>query len=98
MLLAQVGSGQEITFGWLFAKMIIAMIVIIILAFLTIKYVLPKIVRLRQKSDSSIQILDFQPIEQRKSIYLLKIENKKIAIGVTDHSVAKLCEWEENSG
>lgn len=86
---------ENLSYGWLFAKTVIAMIVIIALAFFSIRYVLPRFVRARQKSGSSIQVVDFQPLEQRKSIYLLKIENKKVAVAVSDQSIAKLCEWED---
>lgn len=85
---------ENLSYGWLFAKTVVAMIVIIALAFFSIKYVLPRFVRARRKSGSNIQILDFQPLEQRKSVYLLKIKNKKVAVAVSDQAFAKLCEWE----
>jgi len=96
MILAQTGM-EGITYGWLFAKTIIIMIVIIALAFISIKYILPLFVKMRRKTDSNIQILDFQPLEQRKTLYVVKIENKKVAVAVSEHSICKLCEWEEDS-
>jgi len=94
LLLAQTGSFETMSYGWLFAKTISIMVAVILLAFLTIKYVLPKLVRGRKLRGSNIEVLDYQPLENRKSVYLLRIEDKKVAVGVTDHAVAKLCEWE----
>jgi len=97
MLIAQVVI-EEISYDWLFAKTILIMIVIIVLAFGILKYVLPRFVKMRRKSGSTIQVLDYQPLEQRKSVYLVQINDKKIAIGVTEHSIAKLCEWDDVDG
>lgn len=94
MIIAQAGM-EGISYGWLFAKTILIMIVIIVLAFFSIKYILPRFVQMRRKTDSKIQILDFQPLEQRKTVYLVQIDNKKVAMAVSEHSICKLCEWEE---
>lgn len=94
IIIAQTGM-EGISYGWLFAKTIVIMIVIIVLAFLSIKYVLPMFVKFRRKTDSQIQVLDFQPLEPRKNLYLVKIEDKKVAVAVSEHSICKLCEWED---
>jgi flagellar biogenesis protein FliO len=94
LLLSQIQDVEPISYGFLFAKMVIAMVVIIAAAFLCIKFILPRFTQVRRKKHSDIQILDYQPLEARKSIYLIRIEDKKVALGVTDHSIAKLAEWE----
>lgn len=95
MLLAQVIEAAGVSYGMMFVKTMIAVIVIIALAFISIKYVLPVFIKMRRKSDSQIQILDFQALEQRKSVYLLKIRNKMIALAASDHALEKLAEWED---
>lgn len=95
MLLAQVINPETVSYGALFVKTMIAVVVIIGLAFVTIKYVLPIFIRMRRKSDSQIQVIDYQPLEQRKSIYLLKIRDKIVALATTDHALEKLAEWDE---
>ncbi len=94
MLFTQAPAVETLSYGWLFAKTIIIMVVIIVLAFLCIKYLLPRLVKLRRRTASDIEVLDFQPLEQKKSIYVVKIQDKKLAVGVSDHSVTKLCEWD----
>lgn len=95
LLIAQsVADTSSLSYGWLFAKMVSAMVIIIVLALVTIKYVLPRMIRMQRKADSRIQILDYQPLEQRKVVYLLKIDDKKVALAMTDQGAAKLCEWD----
>ncbi len=93
-LIAQaVAEPEGISYGASFAKMIAAMIFIIALAFVVLKFLLPKIVTMRRNRDSEIEVLDYQPLEPRKGVYLIKIADKKIAVGVTDHAIATLTEW-----
>lgn len=96
MLILEIANTESVSFGAAFVKMMAAMILIIALAFVMIKIVLPLFMKMRRKSDSKIQVLDFQPLEPRKNIYLLRIEDKKVAVGVSENSVTKLCEWEYN--
>ncbi|MBU0505481.1 MAG: flagellar biosynthetic protein FliO [bacterium] len=95
MLFVHAANLESLSYGWLFAKTIIIMVVIIVIAFFAIKYLMPHLVRLRHRKESEIEILDYQPLEQRKAIYIVRIENKKIAVGVTDHSMNTLCEWDD---
>lgn len=93
MLIAQVSSMTEpVSFGWLFARTIVAMIAVVVLAIWGLKYVLPKILQVKRRAGSKITVLDCQPLESRKSIYIVKIEDKKIAIGVSEHSINKICD------
>lgn len=85
----------ELSYEWAFFKMLIIMLVVIALAFVVIKFLLPRLVSMRRNQNSNIKILDYQALEQRKSIFLLQIKNKEIAVAVTDHNVTKLAEWEE---
>lgn len=84
----------SLSYGWLFAKMILAMIVIIALALVTLKYLLPRMIKLRQNPNSKIAILDYHSLEPRRSIYVLQIENQKVAVGVTEHGINKICDLE----
>ena len=94
MFLAEITTSDTVSFGAMFVKTLVALVAIIGLTFFVIKFLLPKITQIRRKNGSAIQVLDFQPLEQRKSIYLIRIEDKKIAVGVSEQSVTKLCEWE----
>lgn len=96
LLLAQIAdvNGGEISYGWMFAKTILAMIIIIALAFLSIKYIMPRFIQMRRRADSNIKVLDFQTLDQRRVVYLLQIKDKEVAVAVSDHAVSKLCEWD----
>lgn len=83
---------EPVSFGWLFARTVVAMIAVIGLAIWGLKYVLPKILQVKRRAASKIEVLDYQPLESRKSIYIVKIEDKKVAIGVSEHNVNKICD------
>jgi flagellar biogenesis protein FliO len=94
MLILQTGAAPEnLSFTWLFIKMLVAMVVIISLALVSIRYLLPRLTRLPGRRDSKIRVLDFHPLEARKSVYILDIDNHRVAVGVTEHSINKLTEW-----
>jgi len=93
-LIAQAENVENISFGWAAAKMVFAMIGVIVFALLVIRYVLPKLTQVRRREDSSIEVLDMQPLAPRRSVYLVKIEDKKIAVGMTENGMTKLCEWD----
>ncbi|MBF0104895.1 MAG: FliO/MopB family protein [Deltaproteobacteria bacterium] len=94
LLSVQTGGGEMMSYGWMAAQVIIAMTFIIVLAVVSLRFLLPKIARLKQRKGSGIEILDFQPLEHRKTIYLVKIEDKKVAVASSENNVAKLCEWD----
>lgn len=97
-ILAQQASSDLPTYEALFLKMLLAMIFIIGLALVILKFVVPRISGYKKaNANSEIQILDRQGLEPRKGIYLVKIKNKVLAIGVTDHNMTKLSEWEGES-
>ncbi|MCP5463551.1 MAG: FliO/MopB family protein [Deltaproteobacteria bacterium] len=91
MLLA---AASDLSYGWNFAITSIVMIVIIVGAFLVLKYVIPRLTGAQGNSNSKIQILDRQSIAPRKAVYLVQIEDKKVALAISDNHVAKLAEWE----
>ncbi|EKD50575.1 MAG: hypothetical protein ACD_62C00495G0002 [uncultured bacterium] len=97
MFIAQTTGIETLSYGVLFAKTVVIMVVIIGLAFVSIKYLVPRLVKIRNKKSATIEILDFLALEQRKAIYVVRIEEKKLALAVTDHAVAKLCEWDESA-
>lgn len=93
MLILQTGGVEGVSFTWLFIKTLVAMVVIIALALVSIRYLLPRLTRFPGRRDSKIKILDFHPLEARKSVYILDIDNRRVAVGVTEHSINKLIEW-----
>lgn len=94
-ILSQVvdSTTEAVSYGVSFAKMLMAMVFIICLAFFVLKYLLPKMTIARRNRDSQIKVLDYQPLEARKGIYLIQIHDRKLAVGVCDNSMSPLCEW-----
>lgn len=96
-LIALSQEAGAVSFGWAAAKMLAALIVVLGLAFVGLRYLLPRFDQVKKNAVSSIQILDRHPIAQRKAVYLLKIDNKKIAVAISEQNMTKLCEWEIES-
>ena len=78
-------------------KTIFAMIFVVALAVVFLKYVLPLLTGHHKKKNSSIEILDYQILNGRKMIYVLKIEDKKVAVAVSEQNVTKLLEWDSQN-
>lgn len=80
----------DLSYGWLFIKTILAMVIIIGLAIVVIRYVLPRLTWGRGQSGSSIRIIERAGLEPRKGLYLIEVEGKRILIGTTDQRITKL--------
>lgn len=83
---------QQLSYAGLFLKMVLACVVVIALAIGALKYVLPFLVRAKRNQKSAIQILDVQSLEHKKAIYIVQIEDKRVAIGVTEQTITKICD------
>ena len=80
----------ELSFGWLFFKTIVAMVLVIGLAFLTIRYVLPKIHLNRFRGSGNIRIIDRTGLEPRKNLYIVEVGTKLALVGTSEHGIEKL--------
>jgi flagellar biosynthetic protein FliO len=96
-ILAQVSPEAPLSFGTLFVQTIAVTIFIVALAIVAIRYLAPRLNGLRRNKDSKIQVLDFQALDARKAIYIVRIEDKRVAVGVTDHQVTKICDLEDKA-
>jgi flagellar biogenesis protein FliO len=98
MLIAQMAADPSaeatLSFAPLFIKTVIVTVFIVAAAIVSMRYFIPRLSGYRRNRDSKIQILDFQPLDARKAIYIVKIENKKVAIGTGEHGVQKICDLE----
>ncbi|MBI1910178.1 MAG: flagellar biosynthetic protein FliO [Deltaproteobacteria bacterium] len=88
-----------ISFGWLFVKMV-GVLGLLVLSLLFIgKWFLPRLGKgrfsLRQEK-GRISVIERFPLEQRKTLYLLKVAQKYLLVGTGDHSVQLLGEFEKN--
>ncbi len=82
-----------VDFTWLFIKMILALVIIITLAMLGLKYGLPRLGVLRGLPQGRLfTILGRQGIEPRKSLALAKIASRYFVIGIADHAITPIAE------
>lgn len=85
----------SLDFSWLFIKVVLAMIVVCVVAYLGIKYLLPKASFIKKSNRSEIEVLERFPLEPKKNLYILKVENRRILVGTTENSVNSLLELGE---
>lgn len=77
-----------------------AMVIVIGLAFGSIRFLLPRLTRFRGASANDIAIIGYRQIDARKAVYILRLRDREVAVGVTEHHITPLAEWrcgEENS-
>lgn len=86
---------SAVDFTFLFIKMVAALIVACVLAVLILKYAVPRLSFAKKLSeDKYIKILSRVAIGPKQYLYLVKVEEKCILLGVTDHSISKIADLE----
>jgi len=89
---------SSIDFTWLFLKMVFAMIFVIALAIVVIRFIIPKLTFNRGASGrSDLKIVDRVPLDNRKSLYVLQVEGRRLLVGASDHYVGLIAELQEPS-
>lgn len=96
MLIAQIAAdsafSSSVSFLPLFIKTVLVTLFVVVLAIVAIRYFVPRLSGYRRNRDSMIQIVDMQPLDARRAIGIVKIGDKQIAVGMTEHSLTYLCE------
>lgn len=84
---------SSVDFTYLFLKMIFAMVFVIALALVLIKYVVPRMTARRSKiHGTDIEILDRIPLDPKKYLCLLEVEGRRLLIGVSDNHIGMVAE------
>ncbi len=84
---------ESMDFKGSFFRMIIALILVLALAFVILNYVVPKLARRRFKiTKSDIRVLERIPLDAKKHLYVIQVEEKRILISSTDHYVGLITE------
>jgi len=84
---------SPVDFTWLFVKMVLAMVIVIGLAIVTIRYVIPKLAMVRTRgSVAGLKILDRIPLDSRKAIYIIQVEGRRLLVGVSENHIGLLTE------
>lgn len=86
-------SQKGLDFAPLFLRMLLACVVVIVAAFVMLKFVVPKIGTWRRRSGAStIEVLDRAALDANSSLFIVRIEDRKVAIGITTQAIAKICD------
>jgi len=83
--------------GWLFIKVLLAMILVLALAFMAIKYLLPGSPWIKKFQNSPIKVIAQTLLENRKSLYLIEVAGKVVLVGTSDQSIAALAQFEKEA-
>lgn len=86
-------GSSSVDFTWLFLKMVFAMIFVIALAIVVIRFIIPKLTFNRGAvARSDLRIVDRIPLDARKSLYVLQVEGRRLLIGASEHHVGFIAE------
>ena len=87
---------SAIDFSWLFLKMMLVLGIVIIVAILILKFIVPKLgVTKRLKSNQYFQILAQFGLEHKKHLYLVQAATKYYVIGCSESGISKIAELTE---
>jgi flagellar biogenesis protein FliO len=80
-----------------FFKLIALLAGVLILAYLTIRYWLPRMTGMRQLQQGPIQVVARFPLEPRKTLYIIKTGSDMFLIGTSDSDMFFLTELDPQS-
>ncbi len=89
-------NSPGLSFGWLFAKTVLAMVIVVGLAFWFLKYIFPRLYGRHFQPSSRIKVVERLGLEARKALYVVQVGKKSILVGVTDHHISKLMDLEKD--
>lgn len=98
-----IGTAREfgpssIDFTWLFLKTILAMVVVIALAIIVLRFIIPKLSLHRPRgSRADIEILDRIPLGAKNALYVLRVEGRRLLISTSEHYVGLIAELDKKS-
>jgi flagellar biogenesis protein FliO len=87
-----VGSGMldNMGFGWLFLRMIIALVIVCLLAYVVIRWGVPKIVGIKTDDSKLIKVVECFQLEPKKRIYIVEVTGKYLLLGVSEQYMIAL--------
>ncbi|MBU4484719.1 flagellar biosynthetic protein FliO [bacterium] len=87
---------SSVDFTWLFFKTMAALIVVCLGAIFVLKYAVPRTKFFRKTKDGKdISILDRMDLAPKKQLYVVKVQEKHILLGVSEHNVNYICDLEK---
>jgi flagellar protein FliO/FliZ len=80
----------EANYTWLLLQMLMALAVVCGLAFVTLKFFLPRMGLARGGPNALLKVIERFPLEPRKSLYLVRIGGGYHLLGVAEHNISYL--------
>ncbi len=85
-------SAELPSYGGLLIKTIVALVIVIGLAWVLLRWGLPKLLPGQSRGHGEIEVLDRQPLDGRRSVVLVKAYGRHLLLGVAEGSVTLLSE------
>lgn len=85
-------------FSWLFVKMVIGLVLVLGLALVLFRYVLPRTKFGRRNGSSWASVEDAVRLDPHKSLYLVKILERYFVLGASEHSLQVITELSAPEG
>ncbi len=85
-------------FTWLFIKMLAGLLLVLGLAFILIRVILPKTKMGRSRRNSWVSLIDRYPLDQHKSLYIVKIMERYFVLGSAENSINLVTELTQEEG
>ena len=79
-------------FTWLFLRMTAGLVLVLALAVVLIRFVLPRLKIGRSRAPAWGRVLDRIALEPHRSLYLVKIAGRFFVLGATEHSIGLITE------
>lgn len=90
---------SSVDFTWLFLKTLLAMVVVIALAVVALRFFLPRLSWGRQiKGRMGFKILERLPLDTKKGLYVIEVEGRRLLLGASEHSVNFIAELGRHEG
>jgi flagellar protein FliO/FliZ len=83
---------EEINFGMLILRMLIFLALVIALIYFLLRKVLPSLMRMTTFKNQTIRILERVPLDQRRSMLVVEIQDKVYLVGCAEGQINILME------
>ena len=78
-------------------RMLWVLAVVLILAYLSIRFLLPRLTAIRHMKNSRLTLIERLPIDQKKVLYLVRADNQEFLLGGSDNHLTLLQELSTES-
>lgn len=86
-------------FSGLFITMIFALVLVIGLAFILIKWLLPRLLSPKTLGKGGrLKVLERYGLEPRKNLYLVELEGRRLLLGASEQNLNLLAELSDSAG